>query len=66
MFSHFEQERKLRLPIEPLSSFSKEKTMIFRRDFKCKFEKSSQTREKIVLKMYELSIFGSSITDMGT
>ena len=35
--------------------------MISKREFKTKFEQLPQTREEVVLKTYELCIFGSSI-----
>ena len=41
-------------------------TMIFKRDFKAKFEQLPKTREEVVLKTYELWIFGVVLsTDMG-
>ena len=41
--------------------------MISKREFKAKFEKLPQTREEVVLKTYELCIFGSILSmDMGT
>ena len=41
--------------------------MIFKRDFKAKFEQLPQTREELLLKTYELSILGVVLsTAMGT
>ena len=61
MFSHFEHERKLRLPQQILWLVCKEETMISKRAFKAKIEQLPQIKEEVDLKTYDISIFRSSI-----
>ena len=57
----------MRLPLKPLASFSKEETMISKRDFKAKFEQLSQTRERSYLKHMSQVFLGVVFSNyMGT
>lgn len=46
MFSHFDEESKLILPSEPLTRFSKNKTMISNKSFKAMFDQLPQIEKK--------------------
>ena len=66
-FHILSKKKEARLSTEPLCSFCKKETVISKRAFKAKFEQLPQTREEVVFKTYELSIFGVVLsTDMGT
>ena len=60
MFSNFWKRQEVRLPHSLWLVLVKEKeNMISKRVFEAKFEQLFQTREEVLLKIYDLSTLGS-------